>query len=87
MVVTNFMKTLRLMTLSIVMAAVTSTAAIAQTISPNGKVEWREKGNGFSVVYHQDNEEKEVLDIPMFGVTTKDGGGKNLHLKEKYDAT
>lgn len=87
MVVTNFMKTLRLMTLSIVMAAVTSTAAIAQTISPNGKVEWREKGNGFSVVYHQDNEEKEVLDIPMFGVTTKDGGGKNLHLKEKSDPT
>ena len=29
--------------------------ASAQVISPNGKVEWREKGKGFAVVYHDGN--------------------------------
>ena len=57
--------------------------ASAQVISPNGKVEWREKGKGFAVVYHDGNSECEVLDVPQVGVLTKDGGGKELTQKSK----
>ena len=57
--------------------------ASAQVISPNGKVEWREKGKGFAVVYHDGNSECEVLDVPQVGILTKDGGGKELTLKSK----
>ena len=57
-----------------------TTIASAQVVSPNGKVEWREKGKGFAVVYHDGNNECEVLDITEIGILTKDGGGKELAL-------
>ena len=41
---------------TILAMAITSIAS-AQVISPNGKVEWREKGKGFAVVYHDGNNE------------------------------
>ena len=60
---------------TILAMAITSIAS-AQVISPNGKVEWREKGKGFAVVYHDGNNECEVLDITNVGMLMKDGGGK-----------
>ena len=60
-----------------------TTIASAQVISPNGKVEWREKDKGFAVVYHDGDNECEVLDITNVGMLTKDGGGKELTLKAK----
>ena len=67
---------------TILAMAITSIAS-AQVISPNGKVEWREKGKGFAVVYHDGNNECEVLDITNVGMLMKDGGGKELTLKAK----
>lgn len=55
--------------------------APAQVFSPNGKVEWREKADGYAVVYHDGNSECEVLDITDVGMLMKDGGGKDLKLK------
>ena len=55
----------------------------AQVFSPNGKVEWREKADGYAVVYHDGNSECEVLDITDVGMLMKDGGGKDLKLKTK----
>ena len=69
--------------ISAILAMTITTIASAQVISPNGKVEWREKGKGFAVVYHDGNNECEVLDITNVGILTKDGGGKNLTLKAK----
>ena len=69
--------------LSAILAMTITTIASAQVISPNGKVEWREKGKGFAVVYHDGDNECEVLDITNVGILTKDGGGKNLTLKAK----
>ena len=60
-----------------------TTIASAQVISPNGKVEWREKDKGFAVVYHDGDNESEVLDITNVGMLTKDGGGKDVKLKAK----
>ena len=57
--------------------------APAQVFSPNGKVEWREKTDGYAVVYHDGNSECEVLDITDVGMLMKDGGGKDLKLKTK----
>ena len=57
--------------------------APAQVFSPNGKVEWREKADGYAVVYHDGNSECEVLDITDVGMLLKDGGGKGLKLKTK----
>ena len=57
--------------------------APAQVFSPNGKVEWREKTDGYAVVYHDGNSECEVLDITDVGMLMKDGGGKGLKLKTK----
>ena len=57
--------------------------APAQVFSPNGKVEWREKADGYAVVYHDSNSECEVLDITDVGMLMKDGGGKDLKLKTK----
>lgn len=57
--------------------------APAQVFSPNGKVEWREKVDGYAVVYHDGNSECEVLDITDVGMLMKDGGGKDLKLKAK----
>ena len=57
--------------------------APAQVFSPNGKVEWREKVDGYAVVYHDGNSECEVLDITDVGMLMKDGGGKDLKLKTK----
>ena len=57
--------------------------APAQVFSPNGKVEWREKADGYAVVYHDGNSECEVLDITDVGMLMKDGGGKDLKLKSK----
>ena len=57
--------------------------APAQVFSPNGKVEWREKADGYAVVYHDGNSECEVLDITDAGMLMKDGGGKGLKLKTK----
>ena len=57
--------------------------ASAQVFSPNGKVEWREKADGYAVVYHDGNSECEVLDITDVGMLMKDGGGKDLKLKTK----
>lgn len=57
--------------------------APAQVFSPNGKVEWREKADGYAVVYHEGNSECEVLDITDVGMLMKDGGGKDLKLKTK----
>ena len=57
--------------------------APAQVFSPNGKVEWREKADGYAVVYHDGNSECEVLDITDVGMLLKDGGGKDLKLKTK----
>ena len=57
--------------------------APAQVFSPNGKVEWREKADGYAVVYHDGNSECEVLDITDVGILMKDGGGKDLKLKTK----
>ena len=57
--------------------------APAQVFSPNGKVEWREKADGYAVVYHDGNSECEVLDITDVGMLMKDGGGKGLKLKAK----
>ena len=57
--------------------------APAQVFSPNGKVEWREKTDGYAVVYHDGNSECEVLDITDVGMLMKDGGGKDLKLKSK----
>ena len=70
---------MRLITTIFAMAI--TTIASAQVVSPNGKVEWREKGKGFAVVYHDGNNECEVLDITEIGILTKDGGGKELALK------
>lgn len=69
--------------ISAILAMTITTIAEAQVISPNGKVEWREKGKGFAVVYHDGDNECEVLDITNVGILTKDGGGKNLTLKAK----
>ena len=55
--------------------------APAQVFSPNGKVEWREKADGYAVVYHDGNSECKVLDITDVGMLMKDGGGKDLKLK------
>lgn len=57
--------------------------APAQVFSPNGKVEWREKADGYAVVYHDGNSECEVLDITDVGMLMKDGGGKDLKLQSK----
>ncbi|MDY4432503.1 MAG: glycoside hydrolase family 97 catalytic domain-containing protein [Prevotella sp.] len=57
--------------------------APAQVFSPNGKVEWREKTDGYAIVYHDGNSECEVLDITDVGMLMKDGGGKDLKLKTK----
>ena len=57
--------------------------APAQVFSPNGKVEWREKADGYAVMYHDGNSECEVLDITDVGMLMKDGGGKDLKLKTK----
>ena len=57
--------------------------APAQVFSPNGKVEWREKADGYAVVYHDGNSECKVLDITDVGMLMKDGGGKDLKLKTK----
>lgn len=57
--------------------------APAQVFSPNGKVEWREKADGYAVVYHDGNSECEVLDITDAGMLMMDGGGKDLKLKSK----
>src|SRR5574344_805877 len=65
--------------------AVENTAA-AQVVSPNGKVEWREKGKGFAIVYHNGGNEQEVLEIANVGMLMKDGGGKELTLKTKMPA-
>ncbi|MGN1253704.1 MAG: glycoside hydrolase family 97 protein [Prevotella sp.] len=62
--------------------AVENTAA-AQVVSPNGKVEWREKGKGFAIVHHNNGNEQEVLEIANVGMLMKDGGGKKLTLKAK----
>ena len=69
--------------ISAILAMTITTIASAQVISPNGKVEWREKDKGFAVVYHDGNNECEVLDITNVGMLTKDGGGKELTLKAK----
>lgn len=57
--------------------------APAQVFSPNGKVEWREKADGYAIVYHDGNSECEVLDITDVGMLMMDGGGKDLKLKSK----
>ena len=69
--------------ISAILAMTITTIASAQVISPNGKVEWREKGKGFAVVYHDGNNECEVLDIANVGMLMKDGGGKQLTLNTK----
>ena len=69
-----------------ILAMAMTSIASAQVISPNGKVEWREKGKGFAVVYHDDNNECEVLDITNVGMLMKDGGEKELTLKAKMPA-
>ena len=69
--------------ISAILAMTITTIASAQVISPNGKVEWREKGKGFAVVYHDGNNECEVLDIANVGMLMKDGGGKQLTLNAK----
>ena len=70
------------MKIIVTMLAMAITAiASAQVVSPNGRVEWREKGNGFAVVYHNGGNEQEVMEIANVGMLTKDGGGKELTLK------
>ena len=64
--------------ITLVCAVAATNIASAQVISPNGKVEWREKGKGFAVVYHDCANECEVLDITNVGMLMKDGGGKDL---------
>ena len=64
-------------------AVAVTNIATAQVMSPNGKVEWKEKGKGFAIVYHNGGNEQEVLEIDNVGMLMKDGGGKELTLKAK----
>lgn len=62
--------------------------ASAQVSSPNGKVIWEElsnegKINGFAVKYNNGTNATALMKIPSFGLLTKDGGGKELHLVAK----
>ena len=57
--------------------------------SPNGKIEWKAEGEenkvkAFDLVYRdasKGNKESQVLHITGYGLTTGDGGGRNLILK------
>ena len=57
--------------------------------SPNGKIEWKAEGEdnqvkAFDVAYRdagKGNKESQVLHITGYGLTTGDGGGRNLILK------
>ena len=60
--------------------------ANAQVFSPNGKLEWREKGKGFVIVYHNGDSECEAIAITNVGLLTKDGGGKALTKKSVLPA-
>ena len=64
-------------------AVAVTNIATAQVMSPNGKVEWKEKGKGFAIVYHNGGNEQEVLEIANVGMLMKDGGGRELALKAK----
>ena len=64
--------------ITMVCAVSMASSAAAQIVSPNGKVEWREKGKGFAVVYHNGGNEHEVLEIANVGMIMRDGGGKAL---------
>lgn len=62
----------------------------AQVSSPNGKVVWDELSNegrisGFAVKYNNGTNATELMRIPSFGLLTKDGGGKELHLVSKTE--
>lgn len=57
----------------------------AQVTSPSGKVTWRESVtgnyvNGFVIEYNDGNAVTEVLTVPQFGMTMRDGGGHGLRL-------
>lgn len=75
----NMKHTITTLTLAMAVAS----HAAAQLTSPNGKVTWREcvKGNptkGFAIDYRDGNKTTTVLTITAIGMTTKDGGGKDL---------
>lgn len=62
--------------------------AAAQVSSPNGKIAWDELNNegkisGFTVKYNNGTNTTELMKISAFGLLTKDGGGKELHLVSK----
>lgn len=58
--------------------------------SPNGKIEWKAEGEinkvkAFDVAYRdasKGSKECQVLHITGYGLTTGDGGGRNLVLKD-----
>ena len=69
-------------------------AVVAQNLretfsSSNGKIEWKAEGEknkvkAFDVAYRdasKGNKESQVLHISGYGLTTGDGGGRNLILK------
>lgn len=76
----------RAKSIGVVLLFLSTTAASAQVVSPNGKVQWVENGSGFSVEYLNKGSRTEVLSIPTIGLLTKDGGGKKLTLKGKSEA-
>lgn len=55
-----------------------------QISSPDGKVQWKENSDSFTITYTEGNRISDVLNIPTIGMLTKDGGGKGIEL---YDRT
>lgn len=75
----------RAKSIGVILLLLSTTAASAQVVSPNGKVQWVENGSGFSIEYLSKGSKTEVLSIPTIGLLTKDGGGKELTLKGKSE--
>lgn len=75
-------------TIYLTAAAAFPVIAPAQVSSPNGKVVWDELNDegrisGFAIRYNNGTNATELMRIPSFGLLTKDGGGKELHLVSK----
>lgn len=75
-------------TIYLTAAAAFPVIASAQVSSPNGKVVWDELNDegrisGFAIRYNNGTNATELMRIPSFGLLTKDGGGKELHLISK----
>lgn len=75
-------------TIYLTAAAAFPVIAPAQVSSPNGKVVWDELNDegrisGFAIRYNNGTNATELMRIPSFGLLTKDGGGKELHLVTK----